>query len=334
MLASGGGRGKNRAAFFPYTLTVLAYYIHDLSPFLISINGELGLRWYGISYVLAFVSAYGICLHLSRRGYCAIPPDAVGDFITGTALFGVILGGRLGYMLFYDWENFSHNPLLFFKFWDGGMASHGGILGVVLFTWVYARRKKISWLNIGDNTVVAAPLGLFFGRCANFINGELYGRATSVSWAVQFPKELYDAPPETVRHVLLDASQLNPTWTTLPVLVSQVGSSPELRVLLARVLSPRHPSQIYEALLEGALLFALLWVLRTRFRLPDGVLTGVFFIAYALLRIFGEIFREPDAPLTLDLTRGQFLSLFLILIGCGFLLAARLRPTWAPKFRS
>ena len=313
---------------------MLAYYIHDLSPFLIQFSETMGLRWYGLAYVLAFASAYGICLHLARRGYSDIPARDIGDFITGTALFGVILGGRLGYMLFYDWENFLRNPLLFFKFWDGGMSSHGGILGIVVFTWVYSRRKKISWLNIGDNTVVAAPVGLFLGRCANFINGELYGRATSVPWAVQFPKELYDAPPETTREVLLEASQIDPAFTNIPAVVENAGASPELHTLLGKVLTPRHPSQIYEAFLEGAVLFAILWILRTRFRLPDGILTGVFFIAYALLRIAGEFFREPDAPLTLMLTRGQFLSLFLILIGVAFLVAARIRPTWAPKFRA
>jgi phosphatidylglycerol:prolipoprotein diacylglycerol transferase len=106
-----------------------------------------------------------------------------------------------------------------------------------------------------------------------------------------------------------------------------------LHTFLGGVLTPRHPSQIYEALLEGAALFAILWVLRTRFRLPDGILTGVFFIAYAVLRIAGEFFREPDAPLTLMLTRGQFLSLFLVAIGLAFLVAAKIRPTWAPKFR-
>lgn len=313
---------------------VLAYYIHDLSPFLIQFSETMGLRWYGLAYVLAFASAYGICVHLARRGYSDIPARDIGDFITGTALFGVILGGRLGYMLFYDWENFLRNPLLFFKFWDGGMSSHGGILGIVVFTWVYSRRKKISWLNIGDNTVVAAPVGLFLGRCANFINGELYGRATLVPWAVQFPKELYDAPPETAREVLLEASQIDPAFTNIPAVVENAGASPELHTLLGKVLTPRHPSQIYEAFLEGAVLFAMLWILRTRFRLPDGILTGVFFIAYALLRIAGEFFREPDAPLTLMLTRGQFLSLFLILIGAAFLVAARIRPTWAPKFRA
>lgn len=309
---------------------MLAYYIHDLSPFLIRFSDGFGLRWYGLAYVLAFASAYAICLHLARRAYSDIPPAAVGDFITGTALFGVVLGGRLGYMLFYDWDRFLHDPLVFFKFWDGGMASHGGILGIVAFTWIYARRKKIPWLNVGDNVVVAAPVGLFLGRCANFINGELYGRPATIPWAMQFPKELYDVPHETAQAVIREAVQINPSWNTVPAVVENASA---LHSILAPALTPRHPSQLYAALLEGALLFAILWIPRTRLRLPDGVLTGVFFIAYAVLRIIGEIFREPDAPLTFLFTRGQFLSLFLILIGIAFLVAAQLRPTWAPKFR-
>ena len=313
---------------------VLAYYIHDLSPFLIQFGENLGLRWYGIAYVLAFAAAYWMGVHLSQRGFSEIKANDVGDFITGTALFGVILGGRLGYMLFYDWDTFVHDPLVFFKFWEGGMASHGGILGIVVFTWVYARRKKIAWLNVGDSTVVAAPIGLFLGRCANFVNGELFGRATSVPWAVQFPKELYSASPETSRSLILEVAAITPTWNNLNAIIENAGTSPELHQILSRVLTPRHPSQIYEAFLEGALLFSILWILRTRFRLPDGVLTGVFFIGYAVLRFIGEIFREPDAPLTMALTRGQFLSLFLILLGIGFLALARLAPTWAPKFRS
>ena len=313
---------------------MLAYYIHDLNPFLIQFSEGFGLRWYGLAYVLAFAAAYGICLHLARRGYSDIPAKDVGDFITGTALFGVILGGRLGYMFFYDWQNFAGDPVIFFKFWDGGMSSHGGILGIVVFTWFYSRRKKIPWLNIGDSAVVAAPVGLFLGRCANFINGELYGRAATVPWAVQFPKELYEAAPENARQVLMETSQINPAFINIPLVIENAGTSPALHSVLAKSLTPRHPSQIYEALLEGALLFAILWILRTRFRLPDGILTGVFFIAYALLRIVGEVFREPDAPLTLMLTRGQFLSLFLVLIGVAFLITAKIRPTWAPNFRT
>jgi phosphatidylglycerol:prolipoprotein diacylglycerol transferase len=313
---------------------VLAYYIHDLSPFLIEFGNGLGVRWYGLAYVLAFLAAYWLGIYFSRQGYSDIDEKDVGDFITGTALFGVILGGRLGYMLFYDWSNFIQDPLIFFKFWDGGMASHGGIMGIVIFTFIYSRRKKIPWLNLGDSLVVAAPIGLFLGRCANFINGELYGRAATVAWAVQFPKELYAAPPESVRLLLSETVQMNPAWSNIPSVVESAGTSPELHAILSNVLSPRHPSQIYEAALEGVLLFVVLWILRTRLRLPDGILTGVFFIGYAVVRISGETFREPDAPLTLALTRGQFLSLFLVLFGIGFLLAARLSPTWARRFRS
>jgi phosphatidylglycerol:prolipoprotein diacylglycerol transferase len=313
---------------------VLAYYIHDLSPFLIEFGNGLGVRWYGLAYVLAFLAAYWLGIYFSRQGYSDIDEKDVGDFITGTALFGVILGGRLGYMLFYDWSNFIQDPLIFFKFWDGGMASHGGIMGIVIFTFIYSRRKKIPWLNLGDSLVVAAPIGLFLGRCANFINGELFGRPATVAWAVQFPKELYSAPAESVRLLLSETVQMNPAWSNIPSVVESAGTSPEVHAILSNVLTPRHPSQIYEAALEGVLLFVVLWILRTRLRLPDGILTGVFFIGYAVVRISGETFREPDAPLTLALTRGQFLSLFLVLFGIGFLLAARLSPTWARRFRS
>ena len=312
----------------------LAYYVHGLSPFLLDFGNGFGLRWYGLAYVAAFFAGYRLYDRLAKRGYSDLAPAQVGDFITGVALFGVILGGRLGYMVFYDLPNFCADPLVFFKFWDGGMSSHGGIIGIVVFTFIYSWRKRVSWLNIGDNLVVVAPIGLFFGRCANFINGELFGRVANVPWAIQFPKELYDAPPETVRIAISQAAELNPEWTTIAAVVENSRLSPALRGQLAGTLSPRHPSQIYEALLEGAILFALLYILRTRFRLPNGVLTGVFFVAYAVLRIIGEMFREPDAPLTMELTRGQFLSLFLVAIGAAFLLYAMLKPSWAPKVRA
>jgi phosphatidylglycerol:prolipoprotein diacylglycerol transferase len=160
-----------------------------------------------------------------------------------------------------------------FEVWGGGMSAHGGMLGIVLFTLWYSRRHRISWTGIGDSLCVVAPVGLFCGRIANFINGELWGKPTTLPWAVIFPDD--------------------------PL--------------------PRHPSQIYEALLEGVLLFVVMWTLRTRIRVPRGVLTGVFFALYAVLRIVGEIFREPDAAWALGpLSAGQALSLGLIVMGVAF----------------
>jgi phosphatidylglycerol---prolipoprotein diacylglyceryl transferase len=314
---------------------MLAYYVHDLSPFLIRFNESFGLRWYGLAYVAAFLIGVVVVRELARRGYCDIPPERVSDFIIGGAIFGVLLGGRLGYMLFYDWDNFLRNPAIFIRVWDGGMSAHGGILGLMFYTLWYAWRHKVAWRNIGDNLVVAAPIGLFLGRLANFINGELYGRAATVPWAVQFPNELLDAqtPVEMRELAVQEAMRINPQWTTEQAVIEQVAASPELREQLARTLTPRHPSQIYEALLEGAVLFAVLWILRTRFALRNGVLTGTFFLGYAILRSVAEVFREPDAPLTGVLTRGQFLSVFLVLIAAGFYLSAWLRPAY-PKGRA
>jgi phosphatidylglycerol:prolipoprotein diacylglycerol transferase len=286
------------------------------------------VRWYGLAYVAAFFVGILVVRRLSQLGHCDIPAEKVSDFIIGGAIFGVLLGGRLGYMLFYDLENFLQNPLIFFRVMDGGMSAHGGILGLTLYTLWYSFRHRVSWRNIGDNLVVAAPVGLFLGRLANFINGELYGRVSSVPWAMQFPKELYEAPPETVHLALSEAAAINPQWISVENVIENVRHSPALKAQLAGTLSPRHPSQLYEAALEGVLLFAILWILRTRFRLPNGVLTGVFFIGYAILRMIGEVFREPDAPLTGPFTRGQFLSLFLVLIGLGFFLSAWRSPAF------
>lgn len=309
---------------------MLAYYVHNLSPFLLRFNENFGVRWYGLAYVLAFLLGILVVRELSRRGFCDIPVDRVSDFIIGGAIFGVLLGGRLGYMLFYDLANFLAHPLVIVRVWDGGMSAHGGIIGLMLYTLWYAKRHKVAWRNIGDNLVVAAPLGLLLGRLANFVNGELYGRVTSVSWGMQFPKELLEpgTRPEMVQEAIQEAYALNPQWTNVSVIVENVGNSPALREKMGGILSVRHPSQIYEAFLEGAVLFTVLWILRTRFNLRNGVLTGAFFIGYAILRSIGELFREPDAPLTGPFTRGQFLSFFLIVIGLAFWLSACLKPAY------
>jgi len=295
---------------------MLAYYIDHFSPFIVEFHNGIGLRWYGMAYVVAFLLGYQILRWFSRNGYSELAEEKVGDFVAATAIWGVLLGGRLGYSLFYDLEGMLHEPLRFFRVWEGGMASHGGILGIVIFTFWYARRHKLSWMGLGDNLVVAAPLGIFFGRCANFVNGELFGRIAHVPWAVQFPKEIFDSQ-ELAERAVEACEKINPALTSPEAIVQAAQSSAPVRAALAEILNPRYPSQLIEAGLEGLLLFALLWLLRTRTKVVEGVTTGAFFVLYAAFRIFGEQFREPDAGVefTLGLTRGQFLSLFMILFG-------------------
>jgi len=301
---------------------VLAYYLHDLNPLIFRIYDNVGPRWYGLAYVLAFIS---------KRGFADLPAERVGDFITGCALFGVIIGGRLGYVFFYKPEML-REPLSILRVWEGGMASHGGMLGLLLFTFYYSHRHKVSWTNLGDNLVVTAPIGLFFGRCANFINGELYGRITNLPWAMQFPKELLDHPAEADR-AIATCAQIDPSLTTPDAIIGAVYRQPKVATALRSILTPRHPSQLYEAFFEGIVLFAVLWFVRTRTRQPNGVLTGLFFVLYAIFRIVIEYFREPDAALIGPFTRGQFFSFFLIAIGIGFIAFAKTQPTYPKKVR-
>jgi phosphatidylglycerol:prolipoprotein diacylglycerol transferase len=307
---------------------MLAYYLHDLDPIIFRVYDNIGPRWYGLAYVLAFICGYALLGLLAKRGYADIPASRVGDFVTGCALFGVIVGGRLGYVFFYKPEML-REPLSILRVWEGGMSSHGGMIGLLLFTLYYARRHKLSWTNLADNLGVTAPLGLFFGRCANFINGELYGRAANVAWAMQFPKELLDHPAEADRAVAACA-QIDPSLTTPEAIVGAVHRQSQVKEVLRTILTPRHPSQLYEAFFEGVILFAILWIVRTRTRQPNGVLAGLFFICYAIFRIVIETFREPDATLISGFTRGQFFSFFLIAIGVAFVGAAKMRPTF-PK---
>ena len=320
---------------------MIAYYVHDLDPFVFRINvhdlnlyffhisGPVGPRWYGLAYVLAFLCSYALFRILAKRGYTDLDVTKVADFITGCALFGVIIGGRLGYVFFYK-PDMLRQPMSILRVWEGGMSSHGGMIGILLFTFYYARRHKISWMNLGDNLVVTAPLGLFFGRCANFVNGELYGRTTNVPWAMQFPKELLDHPAEAGRAAAA-CIQIDPALITPEMIIAAVHRQPQVKEILRPILTPRHPSQLYEAFFEGIVLFAILWFVRTRMRQPNGVLTGLFFICYAIFRIVVETFREPDAALIAGFTRGQFFSFFLIAIGIAFIVAGKWRQTFPKK---
>lgn len=307
---------------------MLAYYLHNLDPFIFRLWDNVGPRWYGMAYVLAFLSAYLVLRVLSRRGYLDLPQSALGDFVTWVALFGVMIGGRLGYIFFYKPEML-REPLSILRVWEGGMSSHGGIIGIVIFTLIYSRRHKLPWTNPGDSLCVAAPIGLFLGRCANFINGELYGRVTSVPWAVQFPKELLDADNAVAADRALAAcQQVDPSLRSVESIIDAVRTNPQIADILRGILPPRHPSQFYEALLEGLVLFVILWFVRTRFRVPNGFITGLFLIVYSVFRIIVENFREPDASLIGMFTRGQFFSFFLVAIGIGFIVVAKRRPTY------
>lgn len=307
---------------------MFAYYLVDFDPFIFRLWGNIGPRWYGLAYVLAFGAAFLLYRWLAKRGFADLPLAKVGDFILGTAIFGVMLGGRLGYVLFYKPEMLQE-PLSILRVWEGGMSSHGGMLGILAFTFYYAYRHKLSWTNLGDNLVVAAPIGLLFGRCANFINGELYGRVANVSWAMQFPKELFDNVDEADRAIAA-CSKIDPSLTTLDAVIGAAHWQPQVKEILQTILTPRHPSQLYEAFFEGIVLFVILWFARTRMRQPNGFLTGLFFICYSIFRIIIENFREPDATLIAGFTRGQFFSFFLALIGLAFVVVAKIRPTY-PK---
>lgn len=311
----------------------LAYYLHDLSPHLLRFTDSMALHWYGLAYVLGFYCTYRIMLFLSHSGLSEIKADQVGDFITLVALFGVVLGGRIGYMLLYDWDSFVQRPWMLFMIHQGGMASHGGIVGVALFCLWYARKHHISWAGIGDSIVCGAPLGIFFGRIANFINGELFGRVTNVSWAVKFPTELLHE--DFVKQGGTPIS-LPPGAMHSPDIITHFETSGEGgKAALEEILHPRHPSQLYEALGEGLLLSGLLLFIRIRYpRLPHGIITGLFFILYAIARISLEFVRQPDSGSDgiMGLTRGQFFSLFMILVGVGFILHGWMRgPTKLQK---
>ncbi len=299
------------------------FYLHRFSPFVWEFAQGVGIRWYGLCYVLGFLVAYQLCVHLARRRLMPLEAEKVSDFITWAALFGVLLGGRLGYTLLYDFERFCREPLSILRVWEGGMASHGGILGLVAYTYYYARRNKLSWTGIGDSLVTVAPPGLFFVRIANFINGELYGRIASVPWAVQFPTEIREHP-----ELLEKTPFVNLAPDAVTALLHKGGpDAAALEQVLRTVLPPRYPSQLIEALLEGVVLFLALWLMRTRVRVPRGVLTGTFFVLYALLRIAGEQFRQPE-DFNFGMPRGVFLSFFLIAIGVLFLGFALRRPLY------
>ncbi len=250
--------------------------------------GPFSLRWYALAYITGLVVGWRAVRRLVTLAPPVATPLQVDDFLTWATL-GVVLGGRLGYVLFYQPSAFLAHPLSVFALWNGGMASHGGFLGVTLAIILFCRINRIPVLGFADRIAIVAPVGLALGRVANFINGELWGRPAPdwLPWAMAFPR-----------------------------------AGPELR----------HPSQLYEALLEGVVLFAVMWVLGSRERVRErfGLLTGAFLVGYAIARITTEFFREPDdflGFLYAGATMGQLLSIPVFLAGLGLIALARRRRT-------
>ena len=267
--------------------------------------GPLAVRWYGLMYLIGFVLFVIFGKIRARQNLLTgWHPRDVDDMLF-YGVFGVILGGRLGYILFYKPMYYLAHPLETIAIWQGGMSFHGGFLGVLIALWVYARVRHKRWLDVTDFVAPLIPLGLAFGRLGNFINGELWGRVTDAGarWAVLFPQ----------------AADEDRTWM---VSHAQQALARGLSELYERTgMLPRHPSQLYEAGLEGLVLFALLWTYARRKR-PLGAVSGLFLIGYGAFRFIVEFAREPDdflGLLALGLSMGQWLSLPMIVGGIALM---------------
>jgi phosphatidylglycerol---prolipoprotein diacylglyceryl transferase len=256
--------------------------------------GPFAIRWYALAYIVGLIIGWRYCLMLADRPPNLASRRDIDDFLVWATL-GVVLGGRIGFVLFYNLPYYIDHPLQMFELWHGGMSFHGGALGVTIAILLYARARALSIFALSDIIIEAVPIGLFFGRLANFINDELWGRETNVPWAVIFPN----------------------------------GGN-----------VPRHPSQLYEAACEGILLFLLLLFAEHRgARRRPGVETGIFLAGYAIARMSGELFRQPDIQLgflfhigDLGITMGQLLSVPVLVAGVLIIVWARRRlPAAATK---
>ncbi|MDR0536363.1 MAG: prolipoprotein diacylglyceryl transferase [Puniceicoccales bacterium] len=268
------------------------FWVHNLDPFIFRFPEGWpldGVRWYGTAYLAGFAVGWLLLLSYHKRGRSPLNPDQVSTLMFALVL-GVLGGARLGYILGYGFETnpeLLRNPLKILEVWKGGMSSHGGMIGVLLAVLWFWKRSKVRFWRLLDMAATLAPAGIFFGRIANFINGELWGKTTDVRWAVIF--------------------QIRDAWGRMAFL------------------EPRHPSQLYAAAMEGLLLLAWTqWSFWKR-RLPEGQLVGEWMCAYAVVRIFGEIYRQPDDGVALicGLSRGQIYSVVLGLAGIATIFRAR-----------
>lgn len=265
----------------------------QFDPVLISI-GPLAIRWYALSYIVGFILFTWLGRRRIAQGNTTFTYEMLDDFLTW-GIFGVILGGRIGYVLFYKFSEYLSNPASIFKVWEGGMSFHGGFLGVVIAMWLFSRKHKISFLKTMDFVAPLVPLGLASGRIGNFINGELWGRVTDINafWAMGFPQARYED---------MISAEHNPLWA---------------QWLNQYSMLPRHPSQLYQFALEGICLFIIVWVFSKKPR-PTGQVAALFLAGYGFFRFIAEFARQPDdylGLLTLGLSMGQWLSVPMIVLG-------------------
>jgi phosphatidylglycerol:prolipoprotein diacylglycerol transferase len=337
----------------------LAAWLHNLSPFLVRFTDTLGLRWYGLAYATGFVLGWLWLRWMGRRGMTPLSPQRISDAMLLLVL-GVVVGGRLGYVLFYEPKllvSFSSSPPWWglFQLNKGGMASHGGMLGVIIATWFIARgprdasgqrSQRLPWLHILDLTAVACTVGLMLGRIANFINGELLGRIVAMPgepapwWAIKFPQErdtgdpllaVGHAPPLTDAQTkglaaLIDAHRIGPIEPDSAAYERllhklQAGGVEGARIAAALdpFISARYPSQLMQAATDGLILGGILWLIWRRPRKP-GVIGCWFLVLYGLLRISTEFVRLPDPQLTwlkenTGFSMGQWLSVLMVAVG-------------------
>ena len=276
-------------------------YFVDFNPIAISL-GPLSVHWYGIMYLLAFVAFWWLGTRRASRADLGWTADEVSDLLFYGAI-GVVLGGRIGYLLFYDFEYVLRDPHRIYQIWKGGMSFHGGLIGVLLSFFWFGHKTGKSWAQIADFVAPLVPPGLFFGRFGNFVGGELWGRLTDSPWGMIFPKaiDFNNWDSAQMRQAYLDGA-LN--------------------------VHARHPSQLYEAVLEGLVLFLILWFYSIKPR-PRMAVAGMFLMFYGIFRSFVEGFRQPDEHLGFIgfdwLTMGRLLSIPLVLVGLSMITFAYLR---------
>jgi phosphatidylglycerol:prolipoprotein diacylglycerol transferase len=322
--------------------------VHSLDPFILEFWPGFGIRWYGMSYLAGFVFGYFFIYRMASSQRSPLPVRLVADFVTYEAI-GTMIGGRLGYVLFYDFDLVTRFKSTF-PFWgvlavnEGGMASHGGMIGIVIACWLFARKHRINLLHLFDLVAASGPIGIFFGRIANFINGELVGRVCPSDYplAVKFPSDIYtwaNLEPgrlsslssvvtklgisqekwlESVDKMRTDPGAHAFVNNTLVSVVDGIQRGTDgLKMAIEPLLDPRYPSQLFGALGEGLIIFLILGAIWYRPRKP-GVVSACFVVFYAIVRIVDEQFRMPDAHLgfqALGLTRGQWLSTGMLAIG-------------------